>query len=271
MKSIIILIVFIIISDNLASSIINNPPYRFDPEEYLFIGEIVAYISTEAVDTNRKFHYSGLMVKAVDEIYMPDTAENFYEIFPLGERNTPIDEQQIRYFYPIRSEVRIVAKKPSVKIKGPIPGNIQLEVNYYSNFSLSINYKNIGQLYSTKESVYNYEYSFVRSPDGESHFKKFLDSLNIMDPQQRILINLSFVHLRDFELRKDLFRLHKANDDKTKAEIIYRLSKFIIYAPHKLIYIITENIRDNRFQIRLLDSFFELRKEITPLEHILGN
>ena len=82
----------------------------------------------------------------------------------------------------------------------------------------------------------------------------------------------SVIYQKDFELRKDLYRLHISDDDKEKVKIIYRIKNFKYLGRNKLLNIIYEYIENRNTRRKLINSLLEieLREEVDPIEWIIG-
>ncbi len=252
-----------------ACSIVHSPPDKFDPNEYIFTGKVIEHVFS--IGVNPQFEYNGILVEIKEEIYIPGEWSKFYEIYPLSLGADcslgPRDKLFIENYFPIGSEIRVVAKLTNIKFQYPISSHIKLEVSPVNSFKLSQNLMNIPDLYSTRESVYNYERS------SREYFKKFsnklIDSLRITERKQQNIITSSVYSLIDFELRKDLYRLHKLNDDREKAKIIYRLKNFKYLGALKMLNIIDEYIKDEIIKDRLLGSIFIINENPRPIEYII--
>ena len=136
------------------------------------------------------------------------------------------------------TELRIVGKV-SVFIKNGNPSDsIFLDINPYSMFTLSKNFKEPAFLFSSKNSIYDYRYACIDSN------KSFRNKLTLYDSKESENLHLSFQGQYHFELRKDLYRLSIALSDSDKMEIIKRLFAFSLYSKKDFLEIINRNIKN---------------------------
>lgn len=270
MKIKLVFIVILTLTNIWANSIVYNPPDKFDPEEYIFIGQVISHIVSTGIKPY-KMEYQGLLIEVDEEIYLPEQTKKYFEVYPVSEIGTGSSgKEHIELWFPIGSKVRIVAKKTKIVFENSDELNIQLEVSPLNQFHLSLNIENVPSLISTRESIYNYENTNQDSLNNLAY--QISDSLNIEDPQQTQLILHSVIYQKDFELRKDLYRLHISDDDKEKVKIIYRIKNFKYSARHRLLNIIYEYIEDKNTRRKLINSILEieLREEVDPIQWIIG-
>lgn len=252
-----------------------SPPYKFDPTEYIFIGKVVSHIESNRIGPNNKLldKYYGFTVEIVDAIYIPKKPKKYFEIYPLllnpACKEIPAFKQYIDEIAPIDSEVRIVAKRTEMKFENASTQNIKLVVSPSNQYQISLNLKSIPFLNSTKTSIYSYKNTSDSSL--RSLARHITDSLGVKDSKQKSMIFFSVMMQKDFELRKDLYRLYSSDNDREKARIIYRLKNFRYLGSERLINIIIEYIHNKGIKRRLFGSLFKIRQKPTmPIEWIMG-
>ena len=257
-----------------ACSLIYSPPYKFNPDEYIFVGKVISHVVSNQIGQSNNIinKYYGFLVEIVDVIYLPEKSKKYFEVYPLSLGPAcdegPVSKKYIENFFPIGSEVRIVAKKTKIKFDKLNDSNIQLEVSPHNQFTLSLNYQRVPYLISTKGSIFNYKNT---SRDSLLNMvNRLADSLKIEDSEQRNVLSYSVECQKDFELRKDLYRLYSSNDDKEKVKIIYRLKNFKYLGSFKLISIILEYVKNETIRNKLLMSLFAIRDRVEPIEWIIG-
>lgn len=274
MKLIFTYIIFFCFAKIYACSIIYDPPEKFDPSEFIFIGKVVDHVSSLGVEPRHKYNfvYNGFTVEVIDIIYLPDTTRRKFKIFPLSLGADcslgACDKQYIQTYFPISSVLRIVAKKTDIQFADSVEFDVILEVSPLNQFHLTKNILDIPFLISTKTSVFNY---YEISNDSLDKLSCWLsDSMGILDIEKKNEIFLSALYQKDFELRKDLYTLSICNDDKEKVKIIYRLKNFTYLGSKKLINITFEYIIDKTIRDRLLSALFMTSNEIPSLEWVIG-
>lgn len=270
MSKIIFIIAFLYgIKDIYACTLIYSPPAKFDSSEYIFLGKVVDHVTSTS--KNPQLIYHGIEVQLLEEIYLPQKSNNNYEIYPLSLGSDcstgPIDESDIEDYFPIGSEVRVVAKVTDIIFELADSSNIQLEVSPHNQFHLSLNIKELPFLISDKESQFSYEKTSQDSL--RIIFENCIKSIDKSDTRKYKQINSSVLYQRDFELRKDLYWLSILDDDKSKARIIYRIINFHYLGIVKLLNIIQNSIKSDRIENRLISSIFKFNDNVRPLEMIV--
>lgn len=175
------------------------PVTKFDPSEYIFIGEVV-----DMVGPTQPKHVVGdawgIVVRLQREVFLPVRPSNNFEVFPY-ERESDCSlvgwsKEELIKSYPIGTRVRVAGKKEmAVEVTS---GNIRLSPSHLRIVRTDLSSKVLA------EREYDYE---------------------TYDRKDYIL--------PDFELRKDLLRLSKTKSEARRIAILERLA---YYAPQILDY-----------------------------------
>ena len=183
-------------------------PSKFDPTEYVFIGEVTGF--TESIDFERnKPPYSdllhdeslkrtnGLMVKVSDVVFVPSEQLEF-EVFVYGIGSgcelLGRTLERLQSDFPIGSEVIVVASEALQIPKISRNGGKRLEV-YFSRGVFETNISKI-----TLNSIFDFSKVVPKKEEWSNRFT-----------------------LGSFEVRKEMFRLEKAINEKEKSAILRRL------------------------------------------------
>src|SRR5687768_10060073 len=170
-------------------TLIVYPITKFDPSEYIFVGEVMRvvgpvkhkYISGEAY---------GLLVRVQGEVFLPRKPVNNFEVFPhKGQPDcswVAWSKEELLKSYPIGSKVRVIGKEP-LGIEKP-RGTIRL----WPTSPGGVANDNDANVWLKRE--YDYE-TYDRRDYG----------------------------LPDFELRKDLLRLSRIKSEAGRIAILERL------------------------------------------------
>lgn len=190
---------------------------KFDSSEYIFIGEVIGVADSFK---SEKFHGEawGLKVAVKDSVSVPKTPASHFVVVPFDLESDCRDkgwsrDELLRYF-PLGSEVRVIAKASKYAASQMTDGNIRLEILPNNLGSIARNYSDVSKSISSVGSIYDYKSYVVNSPCGISQ-KDMPDYVSNME-------------LPDFEYRKDLLRLKKAQSEKQRVEILERL----VYSPY---------------------------------------
>lgn len=246
----------------------NNPPTEFDSTEYIFIGKIIGHINTtESYSHNSKTYdieYWGLKIELVDEVYLPDRSFKVFEVFTfdLGPDCSlkPKRKNTMESFYPIGEEIRVVAKEPEHLSDIKNKNVKRLEISPYNNFHLSLNIPYLTTYLSDSESLCKYTIPFGK--DKSNLAEEIIDSLEVEDHNQKVRIRYCVYYWQDFELRKDLFRLHFFDNDADKVEVIERLKNFKDFGVVRLIKVISKYIHSEGLRNRLFTRLFIIRENV---------
>lgn len=175
---------------------------KFDDSEFIFIGKVTAY-SDEIASKNGNFKGRGIIVEATDIVYTPVNAAKHFEVFPLELtpdcRRHGYSLGDLKTNYPIGTELRIIAKKPTYY---PESENeiIRLEDRPADLTNISPNHDENGSRVTTSDSIFDYKtYDYERDGDTESR-----------------------ADLPSFEIRKDLLRLKNSATQKERDAVLNR-------------------------------------------------
>jgi hypothetical protein len=183
-------------------------PSRFDPSEYVFVGEVTGY--TESVDFERVNlpwsgilpdeslkRTNGLIVKVSDVVFVP-TEQLEFEVFVYGIgsgcESLGRTLERLQNDFPLGTEVIVIAREALEIPKISRNGGKRLEV-HFSRDMLEINTAKV-----TSNSVF--DFSKV-APKNEEWLNRYTRGA--------------------FEVRKEMLRLEKAADKKETASILRRL------------------------------------------------
>lgn len=192
-----------------------TPLTSFDSSEYIFIGEVVGVAGPI---TSEKFHGEawGLNVSVKNSVNLPKSPVSHFVVVPFYLESDCEDAgrsgiELLRY-YPVGSEVRVIAKE-SKYAKSLMPdGNIRLEILPNNLGSIARNYSEAGQPLTSVGSRYDYKEYEPGNPCGITEESRPDFEANM--------------YLPDFEFRKDLWRLKNAKSGKEKVRILERLVYF---------------------------------------------
>ena len=192
------------------------PISQFDTAQYVFIGEVIGVVGplkSEAKKADGGEAW-GLRIKVVDKIFLPQTPASHFDVFPYDLTAwcglSGWKSEELSKYYPIGSQVRVIAKETTL-LESKLPdGNIRLETSIYNRGSIARNSES--DLNTSAESLYDYKrYADRRRTSAEE------------DP----LFDSNY-YLPHFELRKDLLRLRDASSEDEKVNILERL----LFFPH---------------------------------------
>lgn len=192
-----------------------EPIIKFTPDKYIFLGEVTGFIgpvkSTKVVG-----RFWGVKVKIVDALNVPKSTIDFVEIYSFGLTNScrliGASRNELMKFYPIGSKVRVVGSEST--IIEPVSstskdGTIRLEVTEYNYGLIARNDLDEGFDVSA-QSYYDYE----------------RDKFQTKASKDKASIYYYYSTVGDFELWKDLIRLHRTENESARFEILKRLSKY---------------------------------------------
>lgn len=199
----------------LACSYIKEPMVKFNPQEYVFYGEVVAVVGP--IKSSKILRDAwGLKLKVTHGFNLPNNFDNHFEVYPLGMTNacekTGISSEALQRFYTIGSKVRVVGVEDTWFDSKSADKIIRLFITEMNSGLIARNDMNDG-FDSTIEAVYDY--------------KK--DKTHSRSDQDKAAIFYSDSWLGDFELRKDLIRLQEAKKEAERFTILQRLSDYSYY------------------------------------------
>ena len=188
---------------------------KFDTSEYIFIGEVVGVADPIK---SEMFHGEawGLKVRVKDSVNLPKSPASHFVVVPFDLESDCKDkgrsgDELLRYF-PLESEVRVIAKEAKNAASQMADGNIRLEVLPDNLGSIARNYSGVGKAVTSVNSTYDYRSYVMGSPCRLSE-KEMPDYESNM-------------RLPDFEYRKDLLRMKNAGSEKERVGILERLLYF---------------------------------------------
>ncbi len=217
-KHLSLLLLFVVLLSEVSwgCSLAVKPVTKFDPSEYIFIGEVIDIVGPR----QPKYVIGdawGIAVRVEGEVFLPKKPVNNFEVFPYKLESdcswVGWSKEELLKSYPIGSRVRVIAREEIAVERLSV--NIRL-----SPISLGIATNDYDA-----EVLVNREYDY-----------KTYDRRDYSLP--------------DFELRKDLLRLSKTRSEARRIAILERL---VYYPPLIIDYsaIVKNHIR-NRRVIRVL-------------------
>ena len=200
---------------------------KFDPDEFIFIGTVIGYTGptvfvgqkannsidpVSATFVNRsekpKFITYGLVVKVNESVYLP-VESDLFEIFEYSLDADclvqGISQVDLQDEFPLNSEVRVISKKAVLVAPTPSDRKVRLENRLTEDGSIALNADKNDHRMTSADTIFDYKaYSYDMNRDSDS---KYL--------------------LPIFEIRKELFRLSRLKDQRSRNEILDR----IFFAP----------------------------------------
>ena len=186
-------------------------PYKFDPTEYVFVGEVMGYTESVEFDRNRPPYSellneeslkrtNGLIVRVSDTVFLPARQSEF-EVFVYGMgsgceslgRNT----DRLNNDFPIGTRLIVVAQEAFQIPTNSKDRGTRLEINFPRG------------VLDTDTSVRPSATSIV-----EFDFSKFVTKYDSWTSQ---------ASRAAFEIRKELLRLERSSEDSKKSRILERL------------------------------------------------
>jgi hypothetical protein len=196
----------------LACQFAPHKPYKFDKNEYIFIGEVTGYV--ESVEFNRNKlpsaellqeeslrRTSGLKVRVNDKVFLPTQATEF-EVFNYGLGSAceshGIELVRLKKSYPVGTKLMLIAKAASEIPRISETGLQRLEID------LARGLISVTDIFTPPvvNSGLHFDYSKVDHKSGEWFYER-----------RRV----------EFEIRKDLLRLEETSNIKEKSLILDRL------------------------------------------------
>ena len=223
------------------ATIIVTPLTSFDSSEYIFIGEVFAV--AEPI-TSERFHGEawGLKIRVKDSVNLPKSPASHFVVVPFDLasdcRDLGQSEKELLRFFPVGSEVRVIAKESKYAKRLMPDGNIRLEVLPDNLGLIARNYSDAGQTLTSVGSRFEYKEYEEINPCGISGNDR---------PDYEAKTSVP-----DFEFRKDLLRLKNASSENEKVEILERL----LYFPGSYEYddIVAQHVKDRKVKKRLSEE-----------------
>lgn len=174
---------------------------RYEPEkEYVFIGKVLEIVGPFHSPRFAK-NYWGLKIMVEEEIQLPSSPKTHFEVVPLRDCNHGgFSREQIEGWYPLGSEVLVVAEKAKVLSEVVPGGNIRLERESDGYGFIVNNRIETGRRLTDHSILFDY--------------KKYAANMPFREKAP---------HLAEFELLKDLRRLRLAKNDSEKITVLKRL------------------------------------------------
>jgi hypothetical protein len=188
---------------------------KFDSSEYIFIGEVVGVAGPIE---SEKFQGGawGLKVRVKDSVHLPKSPASHFVVVPFDLESDCKDkgrsEDELLRYFPVGSEVRVIAKESKYAESHMADGNIRLEVLPDNLGSIARNYSGSGAPVTSVGGIYDYRSYVVGSPCE-------ISEKDMPDYEANM-------RLPDFEYRKDLLRLKNAGSEKERARILEGLLYF---------------------------------------------
>ena len=189
---------------------------EFDQAEYIFIGEVIG--PAESIESEKfQGKAAGLRVVVKDSLNLPKSPARHFVIVPFDLasdcRAKGQSEEELLTYFPVGSEVRVIARESKYAPSRMTDGNIRLEVLPDNLGSVARNFSPSRRSISSIASTYDYRTYVPGNPCGNT-------AKDMPDFE-------SHMRLPDFEYRKDLKRLKNSQSQKARTEILERIA----YAP----------------------------------------
>jgi hypothetical protein len=189
-----------------------KPVEKFDDAEYVFTGRVAEIVGP--LRSKRSGLVWGLLVDVDEKVHAPSQLGARAEVFPfhLGAdcSDVPWDKEELTHFFPAGTKVRVIAVRSPFFKEPAADGALRLDAYLYDNGHVSWNELNGSQM-TTGASVY--DYAAFKQPEEE----ETSENEPLLDARWS---------LPDFELRKDLLRLRRADAEAERMQIIERLVSY---------------------------------------------
>ena len=190
-----------------------KPIEKFDAAEYVFTGKVAEVVGP--LKSKRSGEVWGLLVDVDEKVHAPAPLAARAEVFPfhLGADcgDEPWDKEELTRYFPAGAKVRVIAVKSKVFKDSAADGTVRLDAFLYDRGNLAQNEADGAQMTSAS-TVYDY-----------ANFKKPTEEEQTDENEPVTDARWS---LPDFELRKDLLRLRRADAEAERLQILDRLSAF---------------------------------------------
>ena len=189
-----------------------KPVEKFDDAEYVFTGRVAEVVGP--LRSKRSGEVWGLLVEVDERVHAPSQLGARAEVFPfhLGEdcSDVPWDKEELSRFFPAGTRVRVIAVKSKTFKDAAADGAPRLDAYLYDNGHVARN--ELGGAPMTSAATV-YDYAAFERPEEEQ-----------TDENEPALE--SRWSLPEFELRKDLLRLRRADAGAERAQILERLAGY---------------------------------------------
>lgn len=188
------------------------PITKFNPHEYVFIGQVMGIVGPFE---SKKFRGKawGLQVKVEEEIYLPNTPTSYFEVFTFSLwadcSSVGVSKEELTQEFAIGSRIKVIAMQARLLPDTLDSSTIRLEMLPGTWGDVSRNYFEDGKQMVDAQSVFDYKsFKQVSPEEYVENFMPFLDA-KIVIPR--------------YELRKDMLRLTNAKSEAEKIQILERL------------------------------------------------
>lgn len=190
----------------------HKPIEKFNDAEFVFTGRVAEIVGP--LRSKRSGAVWGLLVDVDERLHAPSQLGARAEVFPfhLGSdcSDVPWDKEDLTRFFPAGARVRIIAVKSLQFKDAAADGALRLDAYLYDSGHVSRNELGGAQMTSAA-TVYDYA-AFERPTEEETN-------------ENEPLLEARW-SLPDFELRKDLLRLRRADAEAERAQILERLAGY---------------------------------------------
>ncbi|MCA1613171.1 MAG: hypothetical protein LC800_03235 [Acidobacteria bacterium] len=189
-----------------------KPIEKFDADEFVFTGKVAETVGP--LKSKRSGEVWGVLVDVDEKVHAPASLGARAEVFPyhLGAdcSDVPWDKQELARFFPPGAKVRVIAVRSRVFKEPAADGAVRLDVYLYDRGDLARNALDGAQMTSASTV---YEYADFKKPEGEQTD----ENEPLMDARWS---------LPEFELRKDLLRLRRADSEAARVQVLERLAAY---------------------------------------------
>lgn len=189
-----------------------KPVEKFDDAEYVFTGRVAEVVGP--LGSKRSGAVWGLLVDVDERVHEPSQLGARAEVFPfhLGAdcSDVPWDREALTHFFPAGTRVRVIAVKSRAFKEPAADGALRLDAYLYDNGHVARN-ELAGARMTSAAAVYDYA-AFERPGEEQT------------DANEPVLE--ARWSLPEFELRKDLLRLRRAEAPAERAQILERLAGY---------------------------------------------
>ena len=221
--------------NSFACSTVTFPRVKFNPKEFMFVGEVVGF-SNKMLSKKVRGDIYAVRVKVLEEIYLYKEPKDYFEIIQISEdgdcSRVGIELEDLKKDFPIGSKVKVIA----------VEDNFVSGKNKNSRIILQNDRSNA---------------IFIESPERKSN----ISATSFFNYSK--WKNFSGWEV-NFELQKDLFRLSKAKKEEEKLKVLDRLIYYDEFIPQIPIFSINFELIAKTYlkDSPQLKNLLEKRKEI---------
>jgi hypothetical protein len=227
-----------------------KPVEKFDDAEYVFTGRVAEVVGP--LKSKRSGEVWGLLVDVDEKVHAPSQLGARAEVFPfhLGDdcSDVPWDKEELTHFFPVGMKVRVVAVRSQVFKEPAADGAVRLDAYLYDKGHLFRNELSGAQMTSAATV---YDYASFKKPEEEQ------------TDENEPLLDARW-SLPEFELRKDLVRLHRAEAEAERVKILERLAGYPSISALNFEKIARRYVEDVQAVIALLKRREEVVARIKP-------